>query len=258
MANTAKFGLANESTSISTARAAPSREISGIIKTITVKRDALGDLYLFFSCELPDIQAITQSNTSAGFDFGLKTFLTSSEGEEILNPEFHKVGLTSIKKANRQVSRKVKGSHNRAKAKANYARTHKRVANQRRDYHFKLAKELSQKYQSLFFEDLNMRGMKKLWGRKVSDLGFSEFMRILEYQCSRTGAVVHKIDRFFPSTKMCSECGTLNQDLELKIREWDCSHCSSHHQRDLNAAINIKREGASSLGVGSVRLAQAS
>lgn len=231
-----------------------SREIEGVIKTVTIKRDPLGDLYLFLSCELEEFQpAKAMTSNSAGFDFGLKTFLTPSDEKEIQSPEFFKKGLNAVRKASKNLSSKKKGSGHRQQARLNFARIHKKIANQRRDYHFKLAKELSKRYGYLFFEDLNLQGMKKLWGRKVSDLGFSDFLKILVYQCSKTGAQVHKINRFFPSSKQCHICGYINHDLSLRDRVWICK-CGTVHQRDKNAAINIHSEGASSLGLGNVRL----
>lgn len=231
-----------------------SREISAIIKTVTIKRDSLGDLYLFFSCKLPDAPPLpnTQIHTSVGLDFGLKTFLTTSDGNQIESPQCFKKGLNAIKRANRQLSKKKKGSSNRRRARLNLARVHKRVANQRKDYHFKLAKQLAESYDLLCFEDLNINAMKKLWGRKVSDLSFSDFLRIQQHQCAKVGSQVHQIDRFFPSSKKCHACQCINHDLELKDRTWICK-CGMFHQRDKNAAINIHNEGATSFGLGSVR-----
>jgi len=233
-----------------------SREIDGDIKTLTVKRDPLGDIYLFFSCEVPEVQTEkVLSGKSVGFDFGLKCFLTLSDESEIESPEFFKKGLKSVRKANRSLSRKKKGSKNRILARRNLARIHKKIANQRRDYHFKLAKHLAETYDVLFFEDLNMKAMQKMWGRKVSDLSFSFFLNILEYYCGKTGSKIQKIDRFYPSSKTCSFCDYVFKELSLNDREWSCPNCCFHHLRDVNAAKNIHRVGASALGVGEVRLA---
>ena len=147
-----------------------SREIVGVIKTLTVKRDPLGDIYLYFSCEVPDTQTEqTMTGESAGFDFGLKRFLTSSDGIEIGAPLFFKQGLKDIQKANKDLPRKTKGSNNRKRARLNLARVHKRIANRRKDYQFKLAKKLAEQYDYLFFENLNMKVMQKLWeGRSLT------------------------------------------------------------------------------------------
>lgn len=231
-----------------------SREIEGQIKTLTIKRDSLGDIRLFFSCDLPDIQtAQAATGKMAGFDFGLKTFLTSSEMTEVQSPEFFKQNIKQIKKANRDFSKKRKGSNNRCKAKLNLARIHRKTANRRKDFFFKLSKKLCLKYDCVFFEDLNLKGMQKLWGRKIGDLAFSEFLKILEHQGLKYDCQVKYIDRFYPSSKTCHVCDYIKVDLELKERVWRCPVCETTHNRDENAAVNIYREGASSLGLGDVR-----
>ena len=233
-----------------------SREIEGRIKTLTIKRDVIGDTYLCFSCETSGNQTDrASSGKSVGFDFGLKCFLTSSTGEEIVSPFFFKKGLKEIRQANRNLSKKKKGSNNRRRAKLHTARIHKKIANKRRDYHFKLARGLALKYDNLFFEDLNMKALQRKWGRKVADLGFGAFLKILGYYCEELGSNLHQIDRFYPSSKQCNCCDYIKDDLSLKDREWTCPSCQEHHHRDINAAINIHRVGASTLGVGEVRLA---
>ena len=144
---------------------------------------------------------------SAGFDFGLKTFLTPSDDtKEIDAPLFFKQGVKEIKKASKALSSKKKGSNNRKKARLNLARVHKRIANQRRDYHFKTANQLAEKYDYLFFEDLHIKAMQMMWGRKISDLGFHNFLRIQEHCCKKSGSEIGYIDRFFPSSKLCHVC----------------------------------------------------
>jgi putative transposase len=232
-----------------------SRDIEGTIKTLTVKRDPLGDVYLFFSCEMPDVKTNrVMTGKSAGFDFGLKTFLKPSDGSTpVKSPLFFKQGLKEVKRADKTLSRKQKGSNNRRKAKDQLFRVHKRIANRRRDFHFKQAGKLAKQYDHIFFEDLNIKGMQKIWGRKISDLGFHNFLRIQEYCCSKTGSVCGYIDRWFPSSKLCHACGFLHEKMSLKDRCWVCPSCQIKHDRDENAAINIHREGASSLGIGDVR-----
>lgn len=232
-----------------------SREINGIIKTVTIKRDSLNDLYLYFSCVLSDeTKDSVMTGKMAGFDFGLKTFLTSSDNEqEIDSPLFFRKGLNKIKKANKELSRKKKGSNHRKQARLNLARVHKKVTNQRKDYQFKLAKELAEQYDYMFFEDLNIKAMQKLWGKKVNDLAFHNFLLILQHYCKQHGKTKHHIDRFFPSSKTCHVCGYINNELSLKDRSWHCPDCGGNLDRDYNAALNILREGASSLGLGDVR-----
>ena len=123
----------------------------------------------------------------------------------------------------------------------------------RRELSRTLAHELTDQYDQLFFEDLSMKGMQRLWGRKVDDLARSEFMGILGYVASTKGKIVHLIDRFYPSSKTCSCCGHIYKELELSMRQWTCASCGTFHDRDRNAALNIYREGASSLRLGDVR-----
>ncbi|MBV7334536.1 transposase [Chloroflexi bacterium TSY] len=230
-----------------------SREIPATVKTVTIKRDSLGDCYLYFvvqeEIELPN----RQGHISAGFDFGLKTFLTASDGSAIDSPLFLKQSLDQLKQAQCELSRKVKFSRGWHKAKAKVARIHWKIVNQRRDWFFKLAHTLTDRYDCLFFEDLTMKGMQALWGRKIGDLARSEFMAILEYVAQCKGKLVGYVDRFFPSSKTCSACGHLYQDLDLSERRWICVACGVIHDRDQNAALNIEREGASSHRLGDVR-----
>jgi putative transposase len=228
-----------------------SRPIEGKIKTITIKRDRLGEFYIFISCDMEGIsdsrKRKAMTGKTAGFDFGLKTFLTSSDSEEFISPEFFKRELKEIKKANRNLSRKVKGSNNRRKAGMHLARVHKRVANLREQYHWGLANQLLEAYDLLCFEDLNLRGMKALWGRKVSDLGFGMFMLKLKYLAKVHGKQISLVDRFYASSKTCSSCNHVNTSLSLRERVWQCPSCGEVHERDKNAAINIHIEGASSI-----------
>ena len=231
-----------------------SRDIPADIKTVTIKRDSLGNFWLYFVAEeeIDQINRILTGN-SAGFDFGLKTFLTSSDGQAIKSPLFYRQALAELKAAQRKVSSKVKLSNNWRKAKANVARIYQAVVNKRRDWFFKLAHDLTDRYDNLFFEDLSMMGMQALWGRKIGDLARSEFMSILTYVASTKGKVVHLVNRFYPSSKTCSDCGAVNTGLTLSDRRWACAGCGSIHDRDLNAALNIHREGASSLRLGDIR-----
>lgn len=231
-----------------------SREVPDNVKTVTVKRDKLGNLWLHFVVE-EDLDQSNQAMTgnSAGFDFGLKTFLTTSDGRSIESPLYYAQALDELRKAHRSMSRKVKGSNNWHKARKKVARLYQKVVNRRRDWFFKLAHELTDTYDYLFFEDLNMKGMQALWGRKVGDLARSEFMGILKHVAHIKGKVVHLVNRFFPSSKMCADCGHV-QELKLSDRRWVCTVCGVIHDRDFNAALNIHREGVSSLRVGHVRL----
>jgi putative transposase len=194
---------------------------------------------------------------SAGFDFGLTTYLTGSDGTEYHAPQPFKHSLKDVAKANRSLSTKRQGSCNRRQARRHLARVHKHVSNQRQAFHWELAHHLCAEYDVIALETLNLQGMKALWGRKVSDLGFATFIETLHHVASKTGTVVRHIDHWFPSTKLCSVCGCINQHITLRDRVWTCPDCGTTHQRDHNAAINISREGASSHGGDPVSLAPA-
>jgi putative transposase len=143
---------------------------------------------------------------------------------------------------------------------------HRKVANQRNDYHWKLANQITDKYDVICFETLNISAMQKLWGRKITDLGFYSFLQKVEYLAKKKGKIVRFIDKWFPSSKMCHVCGVLNKSLELRDRGWACDSCDTYHDRgwacdscdtyhdrDLNAAINIHEVGTSTANGVTVR-----
>ncbi len=221
-----------------------SREIEGTVKTLTIKRTPLGELFMVVVVDDgagPDVK--TETGRIAGFDFGLKTFFTCSEGFSIASPQFFKQSLVAIQKASRHHSRKHKGSHGREKDRLNLVRRHEDIANRRRDWFWKLAHKLTNQFDVLYFETLNLKGMQRLWGRKVSDLGFREFLQILEWVATKKGKHVAYIDRWFPSSKVCSNCGHVLESLDLSTRQWRCPSCQSVNDRDGNAAVNIKKVG---------------
>src|SRR3990167_208822 len=202
-----------------------SRDIPADIKTVTIKRDTLDNLWLFFVVKEEVTPNQSRTGNIAGFDFGMKTFLVTSDGQQIESPLYYRAAMAELKQAQQNLSRKVKFSNSCKKAKAIVTRIHQTVVNKRRDWFFKLSHELTDKYDFLFFEDLNIKGMQKLWGRKVSDLARSEFMGILSYIASIKGKTVHLIDRFYPSSKTCSDCGQVNHSLILADRRWVCTGC---------------------------------
>jgi len=226
------------------------------IRTVTVKRDKLGDLYLLVVCEVDETKNSVKTGKTAGFDFGLKMFLTTSDNEEIESPLFLRRSLDKLKRLHRELSTKKKGSNNRRKARLSLARLYKKIENQRHDFQFKLARYLCERYDVLCFEDLSLLGMVKLWGRKVSDLSFAKFLTILEYYAQKLGKEVVKINRFFPSSKTCRHCGCINKNLQLWERVWQCPECSEIIERDFNAAVLIKTVGTSTVRRDSVRHSQ--
>ena len=225
-----------------------SRDIQGNPKHCTIKRDAIGDIYITILTDYvePDLNRLTTGKI-AGFDFGLKRFLTGSHGHDIDSPEFFKRSLNAIKRVNRNHSRKHKRSKNRQRARLDLARKHRKIERQREDFHYELAHQLTDEYDEIRLEDLDLKGMKALWGRKVSDLGFADFVKKLVYVAQKKGVKITFIDKWYPSSKTCSVCGAVNEALNLRDRNWRCNDCGTVHDRDRNAAINIYRVGASTL-----------
>ena len=229
------------------------RKIQGEIIEVQVTRDALGDVYITLTEDFSEIKYEPKTGQAEGFDFGIKDFLTGSDGNPYTSPMFYKQNAKQLAYAQKVYSRKVKGSNNQERERKNVARIHKKTANQRADHHWKLAIKLCRQFDIMFFEDLNLRGMKALWGKQVSDLAFGEFLRKLKHQSHKRIRSVLKIGRWTPTTKCCSVCDHKNENLTLADREWTCPKCHTHLERDPNAAMNILKEGVASFGLGVVR-----
>ena len=230
------------------------RDIEGIVKTLTIKRTPLGELFMVVVVDgVGEPEVTFETGKIAGFDFGLKTFLTCSEGFKIESPQFLKASLNNIRSSSRLHSKKLKGSKRRERARKHLVRQHELVSNRRRDGFWKLAHELTNKFDVLCFETLNLKGMQRLWGRKVNDLALGDFLQILEWVAKKKGKRAIYIDLWYPSTKTCSCCDHVLEELDLSVRRWRCPSCHRVNDRDENAALNIKRVGSSTLGVGDVR-----
>ena len=244
-----------------------SRPIEGTIKQVTIKRDSLGDFYLTLTTDTEGLTPEPLTGETAGFDFGVKTFLTCSDGTKYESPLFYKRSARNVARANRALSKKQKGSNHRAltggdmnrhkKARLHLARQHRKIQRQREDHHWKLALELVRKFDICFFEDLNLKGMVRLWGRKFSDLAFSDFMQKIRWQAHKRCKRIETIDRWTPTTPVCHTCGQRSAFIDLKVRKWTCS-CGITHDRDVNAAINIHQVGTSTVAGEGIRLAPAS
>ena len=225
-----------------------SREYIGNIKRLAIKRNHLGE-YFIILCLDREAEKYGKSHdgASVGIDFGLKKYMTMSDGMEIDNPQFLKSDLVELRRRSQNLSKCKKGSNNRKRKRLELDRLYNDISNRKSDFQWKLAHFLCRKYDNIFLEDLNLNGMSKLWGRKMSDLAHGNFILKLEYVASKYGCTVHKIDRYFPSSRLCT-CGYKNDKMTLKDREWTCHACGQTHQRDIFAAQNILRQGIAELG----------
>lgn len=219
------------------------RPMYGVIKTVTIKREAAGQLWVCFSVlEKLVIEDGCSTGEIGAFDFGLKTFLVSAANQYIENPLFFQQDLPRLRHIQSQVAKKKTGSINQKEGQRHIARWHIRIADKRRDFHFQLAHDLCHHYDTLIFEDLNLQGMKALWGRKVSDLGLAQFLSVLTWVALKRGKQVVFIDRFERTTSKCSGCGH-EQSITLAERTFVCAHCALSLDRDYNAALNILEAG---------------
>lgn len=215
------------------------------VHTMTIKRNILGEYFLFITVDTPITMGKNRDERYAvGMDFGLKTFLTLSDGTMIESPEFFKKGIKGIQKASKELSRKKEGSNGYLKALKTLYRRHEYIANCRRDWFFKLAHELCSKYSVIAIENLNLKGMAKLWGRKVNDLAYAEFVKILKWIAKKHDTKIIEVGPFYPSSQTCPRCGKRNVEMkDLKRRTFICEACNLEIDRDIAAAINIRNEG---------------
>lgn len=214
------------------------------IYNITISKTPSGNYYASISAEV-NIPAFEKTNRSCGIDLGLKDFLIFDTGEKINNPRILKSLEKKYKKLAKAVSRKQLKSNNRNKARIKLAKFHEKIVNIRKDFLHKLSTNLIKEYDIICIEDLCFKGfMKSNKAKSYQDVAQSEFIRQLEYKAEWYEKTISKINRFYPSTQLCSECGYKNSTLkDTNIREYDCPICGTHHDRDINAAINILREG---------------
>ena len=222
-----------------------SRPYDGNIKNITIYRSPLGEFFIILVLDKP-IQPIgkTHNGASVGIDFGLKTYLTLSDGTIYDNPLFMKEGLIEMRRLSRNLSKCENGSSNKERKRKELDRHWNDITNKHNDFQWKLAHELCRKYDKIFIEDLDLADMKlgHKANRKLKDQAHAEFITKLLYVATKYDVVVHKIDRYYPSSKTCT-CGYVNSELKLSDRKWVCPHCGATHDRDLLAANNILRRG---------------
>lgn len=227
-----------------------SLRFNGKIMSATISRVA-DRWFVSITVQTEDLSHLPKAENqgAVGVDLGVSALATLSTGEPpIPGPKPHKALLDRLRRLSRSLSRKQKGSANRKKAKAKLARLHARIANIRQDALHKLTTDLTRRFHTIGIEDLNVRGMmrNRHLARSIADMGFFEFRRQLEYKAAMRGGQVVVADRWFPSSKICSCCGHKQEELSLSVRSWTCPVCGSTHDRDLNAAINLKNMAVSS------------
>lgn len=222
------------------------RRFEGTAKTATVSRTSTGKYFVSILVddgkEEPEKQSYNEE-TAIGVDVGIKHFAVLSNGEKVENPKYLKNSIKRLKVLQKRISRKHKGSNNRKKAKLKLALLYEKITNQRNDFQHKLSTRLICENQAIAVETLNVAGMVKnrCLSQSISDAAWSSFIFKLEYKARMYGKTILKIGTFEPSSKQCSICGYLKADLTLKDRHWQCPSCNTEHDRDINAAINIKK-----------------
>lgn len=221
------------------------REIEGNAKSVNISKTPSGKYFASILCEIEKDVKQKQDGGNIGIDIGLKSFLVTSDGETVDAPKFLRKSDVKLARFQQLLSRKVNGSNRRDKARIKVARIHEKISNQRKDFLHKLSYRLVSENQSIFAEDLNVKGImaNPCLAKSVADSGWSEFIRQLKYKSEWNGVYFGQIGRFFPSSKRCNACGWINQSLTLKDREWTCQCCGQVVDRDFNAAQNILQFG---------------
>ena len=211
---------------------------------VTVSQDSAGRWFVSMLCEDASVRPLPALDTAVGIDAGITTLVTLSTGEKITNPRHERQDRTRLARAQRVLAKKEKGSRNRDKARVKVAKVHARIADRRRDFLHQFTTRLVRENQTIVIEDLTVRNMvkNKSLARAISDAAWTNMRSMLEYKCTWYGRNLVAIDRWFPSTKLCSACGTVQDKLPLNVREWTCG-CGATHDRDVNAACNILAAG---------------
>jgi putative transposase len=231
------------------------RELTGAIKTVTISKTPSDKYFASILCETEDSDSSLGGDKTLGIDLGLKDFAIVHDGEAVskyYNPRHLKRHEKNLARKQQKLARKTKGSKSRERYRKFVAKVHERVSNTRQDFLHKLSRKLVNKSQVIVVENLNVKGLvrnRKL-SKAISDVGWGMFVNFLAYKLERKEGKLIEIGRFFPSSKKCSCCGHAVDELPLDIREWDCPSCGTHHDRDGNAALNIRTEGIRIIAMG--------
>ncbi|MFE2536646.1 RNA-guided endonuclease InsQ/TnpB family protein [Streptomyces sp. NPDC059371] len=219
--------------------------------TVTVSRDSAGRWFVSLLCE-DTVAPVLATTAAVGVDAGISSLVTLSTGEKVTNPRHERCDRARLARTQRDLSRKVKDSNNRAKARVKVARVHARIADRRRDFLHKLSTRLVRENQTVVIEDLAVRNLLKngRLARAISDASWTELRSMLEYKCAWYGRELVVIGRWFPSSRLCGNCGTIRGKLPLNVRTWTCDTCASVHDRDVNAARNLLAAGLAASACG--------
>ena len=228
------------------------QDFFGQIKSATISQVPSGKYFVSVLVEQEQISELPKNNNICAFDLGLKEFIVDNQDNHIQDPRTMYKYEQKLVMLQRQIAKKEKGSKNWHKQRIKIARLHEKISNIRNDFQHKLSSKIVNENQIIISEDLNVKGMKQnpKLAKRISDVAWSEFCRKLTYKSIWYGRTYHKIDRWFPSSQICNKCGYKNKGVkDLGIREWNCQECGTYHQRDVNAATNIEKQGLKELGL---------
>ena len=225
-------------------------EVQGKILSAVVTKEPDGKYGISLNCEVPRPPEPEKTGKAVGIDLGIRTLAVTSDGKEYDNPKTYEKNLRKLRRTQRKLSRKTRGGRNWEKQRKKVAKVHQKIRNQRTDAIHKMTHELVYAYDLICIEDLDVREMSKgKLARGITDASFGEIRRQLAYKTEWTGKRLIVTERWYPSSQVCSGCGYVNRDAkDLKIRRWRCPQCGQVHDRDLNAAKNILREGLRTAG----------
>ena len=216
------------------------------LKSVTVSKNASGKYYVSILFEYENQVQKTEPQKFLGLDFSMHELYVASDGTSANYPRFYCQALKKLEREQRKLSKMQKGSNNRNKQRIKVAKLHEKVANQRKDFLHKKSRQITNAYDCVCIEDLNMKAMSQAmsFGKSVADNGWGMFTAFLKYKLEELGKRLVKIDKFFASSQICSVCDYKNPDTKnLSVRDWICPCCQTHHDRDINAAVNIRNEG---------------